>query len=58
VYSGTVVPGMLALVPEAQLPGADSMNSFHDKPPAPSMAWKMFGDGGDCSAVSPLVMAR
>ena len=35
------------------------MNSFHvSVPPVPSMAWKMFGDGGESDEVRPLVMAR
>jgi hypothetical protein len=59
VYSGTVVPGMLALVLCAQLPGMDSMNSFQVRaPPVPSTAWKTFGEGGDRAVVRPLVMAR
>ena len=50
---------MLALVPCAQLPGMDSMNSFQvEDPLVPSMAWKMFGEGGDRAVVRPLVMAR
>jgi len=55
VYSGSLVPGTLPVVPVAQLPPIDSMNSFQVRvPPVPSMAWKMFGTG---AVVSPLVMA-